>query len=213
MEAVKWEIIIMSLNGRGQFLNQLLGQLSKQIEGIAEVIITVRYDGGPANAIGDRREIVRRESTAEYINFVDDDDLVSPNYVSRILPLLDGVDYVGFDLATFIDKESLGVTSHSLEYSGWKELLTNKPPTYLRDISHLNPMRRELALQVPMSGGFGEDRRWADGMRGRVKTEHFVREQLYYYLSRTKKNDAADAHDPWRMRLLADLTPKTNQSL
>jgi len=50
-------------------------------------------------------------------------------------------------------------------------------------------MRRELALQVPMSGWPGEDNRWADAIRELriVKTEHYINQTLYYYLTRTHK--------------------------
>ena len=52
-------------------------------------------------------------------------------------------------------------------------------------------MRRELALKAPMWGGFGEDSRWAGDMRalGVVKTEHYVEDVMYHYLSRTDKKD------------------------
>jgi hypothetical protein len=72
------------------------------------------------------------------------------------------------------------------------------------------PMRRELALQVAMSGGFGEDFRWAAGIRnkGIIKTEHVVNEPLYYYLIREPKKDATDARDSFRLKLLAELSAK-----
>jgi hypothetical protein len=131
---------------------------------------------------------LRRASNAEYIAFVDDDDLVAPDYVSTILPLLDGVDQIGFELQCYIDAVALPKkTIHSLRHTGWFENALG----YFRDISHLNPMRRELALLEPMEGGHGEDKRWSDRMRGKVKTEHYIPRVMYHYYFNTKKNQGA----------------------
>jgi hypothetical protein len=134
--------------------------------------------------------MLRRASKAEYICFIDDDDAVPEDYVSTILPLLDGVDYVGFQVQCYIDGVPLSRTYHSLKYYGWSE----DDKAFYRDISHINPMRRELALLEPMEGGNGEDQRWADRMRKRgvLKTEHVINRVMYNYLFRTKKNQAGE---------------------
>jgi hypothetical protein len=64
---------------------------------------------------------------------------------------------------------------------------------FYRDLSHLNPIRRELMKQVSLEGGFGEDRRWAKKMRKLevVKTEHFIDEVMYRYYFRSKKGDVS----------------------
>lgn len=131
------------------------------------------------------------EATADYINFVDDDDLVAPDYVSSIYPLLGEVDYVGFQLQLYNGGPEQNLkqkpTYHSLRYKLWHD----DDNGYYRDISHLNPIKRELAVQAVMEGGGGEDARWADSMRtlGIVKTEHYVDRVMYHYYWRAEKND------------------------
>ena len=132
---------------------------------------------------------------------MDDDDAVSPNYISSIVPLLDGVDYIGFEIAMYLNHERIKPAYHSLNTKEW----TEDENGYYRDIGHVNPMRRELALQRPMTGGIGEDARWACEMRGLVKTQHYIREPLYVYLWRQPKDDARDARDPRRLALLSSL--------
>ena len=217
---MKWQILIVSQRSRHEFLSQLLCQLERQIAALGlnrfdQVDVSIHVDEtgkwmGQAAEIGDMRERMRQQSTGEYINFVDDDDLISGDYVSSILPLLDGVDQVGFEVECFCDHNKLGVASHSIIHKGWSQ--TNgrygmDPMKFCRDISHLNPMRRDLALAVPMSGGIGEDCRWANDMRTRgiVKTENFIPRSLYWYFWRGKKNDVNDPHDPWRQQWLDKL--------
>ena len=144
------------------------------------------FEYAPTMPVGENRERLRQESRGEYICFVDDDDLVPPDYVSCILPLLDGVDYVGFNVEQRVNDSFHCIEQRSLRFNG---VSRDNIGGYFRDLSHLNPMRRQLALQVPMHGFPEEDTRWANGIRdlGIVKTEHYIDHTLYYYLFRTDK--------------------------
>jgi glycosyltransferase involved in cell wall biosynthesis len=131
---------------------------------------------------------MRQSATGDYICFIDDDDLVHPQYVSMIYPLLDGVDYIGFDVEQRINGSHRAVAQHSLQFSGVGQ---DDRRGHWRDISHLNPMLRTLALTEPMMGFPGEDTGWATAMRnlGIVKTEHYIPFILYYYMFDTIKAD------------------------
>lgn len=210
---MKWQILILTQPSRATMLAQLLtlfhGQLvhlspcTDQIE-----IITKFHD--PKLTLGENRQKMREDATAEYISFVDDDDLVPLYFVREILPLLDGVDQIGFKLKYFSDRMEQHPCYHSLKHGNWRQTINGRVvgesgAGFYRDISHLNPMRRDLALKKKMSGGVGEDCRWAAEMRGLVKTEHYVDKYMYWYLWRGNKNDAKDALDPWRLNLIGAL--------
>ena len=84
------------------------------------------------------------------------------------------------------------------------------------DFSHLEPMRRELALAVPMSGWPADDVRWAEDLRNLniVQTEHYLDETLYYYLTRSQKPElkiptshATDAREMGHPLLAAEACP------
>lgn len=197
------DILIVTQPSRAVFLNQLMSILAPQIRWpIAQVTI---YEGDLDLPIGDRRERIRRASIADYICFVDDDDLVAPDYVSRIHAAIDDApapDIIGWESEVWLGRTKMAKRDlHTLAGGGWYDT----DDTCYRDISHLNPIRRELALAVAMEGGVGEDRRWADGMRaaGVVKRESFLHDTIpYYYLYRPVKNDAVDATDPWRLAMI-----------
>ena len=183
---MKWSILILTLPGRERFLARLQAVLRPQVEGHDDVEVLVRVSD-PQLDLGTNRQRMIESSSAEYISQIDDDDLVAQNYVPKILPLLDR-DYVGFQLQMFIDGQKQKPTYHSLRYKEWNA----DADGFYRDISHVNPIRRELALAVPMAGGFGEDERWSNGMRqlGIVKTEHYVDEPMYFYYFRSNKTDS-----------------------
>lgn len=210
---MKWQIMILTKPDRKDFLSQLLSCLEPQINSLGlnkfdMVDILVKQDDWkepPYIGVGGKRDVARKMATGEYINFFDDDDLPAPDYIKSILPLLDGIDQVGYQLETYIDKRFIGPTYHTLKSGKWTD--DYRDSSHHRDISHINPMRRELAMMKPFSGPIGEDHRWADSMRGLVKTEHYIDRVMYYYFSRQTKNDTRDPFDPWRLEWLNKLRP------
>ena len=206
---MKWEILILTQPSREIFLSQLMALLGPQITKAAgQVCVTIGQFNREAS-LGENREWIRRDlATADYISFFDDDDLPAPDFIEKILPVLGNVDQVGFNVECFSDKVRLGTAFHSLQYGRWYQTVNGRlggePGGFYRDISHINPMRRELALRCKMAGGIGEDCRWANDMRalGVVKTEIYIDEIMYFYLWRGNKNDAKDAMDPWRLAMI-----------
>jgi hypothetical protein len=172
--------------GREAFLYRLQAVLKPQLEEFPDVKVSVRVSNESMD-LGANRQVLLDAAVGEYVNFIDDDDLVPADYIKTIYPLLDGVDYIGFRLQLYNDGEKQLPTFHSLRYPVWNA----DAEGYYRDISHLNPMRRELAQRVKMEGWAGEDARWADGLRalGIVKTEHFVNAIMYMYYWRSNKKE------------------------
>ena len=180
----------MTQPSRTVFLQLLLKGLAPQVAKFPDVeIVITTFD--KSISIGKNRGKMIAAAAGEYVNFVDDDDLVAEDYVESIRPLLDGVDYIGFLAKFHRDGVYCGKLSfHSLDFKGWSESSYG----YFRDISHLNPMRKELAVAGQMErydGTFYEDHAWADLLRflGIVKTEHFIAKPMYFVYYRSKKTD------------------------
>jgi hypothetical protein len=187
----KFSVMVLTQPSRAKFLRRLLDVLDPQVEEFKnDVHVDVRmFDRNLS--LGENREIMRQDSMSEYCAFCDDDDILVEDYFSTILPLLDGVDYIGHRINLYRDGVLERPVIHSLRYKGWTSDLNG----HYRDIGHVNPMRRELALACPMEGGVSEDFRWAAAMRatGFVKTEHFIDRVLYHYYFRTHKDEAPPA--------------------
>jgi hypothetical protein len=129
---------------------------------------------------GPKCQALLDSSGAEYVSFIDDDDLVVPDYVSTILAGLESrPDYVGFNVLYTENGEPQLPVTHSLAYPHW---ITGVDHLY-RDIVHFNPIRRELAKQSAWTGGNAADGRWADGLRGLgiVRTQVFIDREMYLY--------------------------------
>lgn len=183
----KFELLVLTMPTREEYLHRLIRLITQQrVFRDHSFQLRVRMCD-PAYTLGENRDMLIRSSEADYVAFFDDDDEPDPQYLELVMPLLDGVDMVGFNVQCYIDGAPLPkVTHHALKFGGWYEDETG----FYRDISHINPMRRELALLEPMEGGHGEDERWARRMRARnvLKTEHVIDKVLYHYYFRTRKN-------------------------
>jgi hypothetical protein len=174
---MKWSILIATLARREDKLNLLLSDLGPQIDGQVEI---VAYRNHGEHPLGHIRQSLVEAAEGEYISFVDDDDRVPEYYVSEMLPLLDGVDYIGFRMQAYLNDVPYKPTFHSLRYQGWSE----DADGFYRDTSHLNPVRTALARQCDFRRTDPpEDVAWADQMRALAITEHYIDRVMYHYYS------------------------------
>jgi len=185
---MKLSILILTLESRKNFLDKLLSVLYTQKTNEVEFVI-VSDDG--SKTIGAKRNEAIQKSTGEYICFVDDDDLVSSDYVEKILKALESnPDCVGMHLLHFNDGSLAGFTYHSLSYSSWFESkdISTGFMRYYRNPNHLNPIKRNLALKCPFpESSWGEDRDYSKNILQYLRTEEYIVEPIYYYLFRSKK--------------------------
>lgn len=169
---MKWTIAILTMEGRETDYERIMGMLAYQGGGGRDIEILVAAQPW---SVAEKRQWCLDNAQGEYFNFIDDDDLIARDYIDRIYPLLDGVDYIGFRMQLFWDGRRMKPTFHSLRYPDWSE----DENGYYRNVSHLNPIRTEIARQGRFEGGYGEDRRWAEQVS--PKTEHFIDEPMYFY--------------------------------
>ena len=137
-------------------------------------------------SIGAKRNRLVQMATGQYISFVDDDDRVSPDYVPQIFNVLlrkpDVVGIVGEISTPFplSNRKHKSMFYHTIKNKKYYRSMRG----YERPPNHLNPMRRDIALQYSFEDiSMGEDTDWA--MRicldGKLKKEVFLPRVLYYY--------------------------------
>ena len=156
----------------------LAEQLSDEVE------VVVLWNRGSGN-LGEYRQALLEDAEGEWVSFVDDDDRIADGYCEKILAALAmNPDYVGFKVAVAdLSKKRINpryrnyLAVHSIRNPRWCQ----EGSTFLRHVSHLNPIRRDIALKVPFEGTRGEDHSWAELVRPHVKTEVFVDDVLYLY--------------------------------
>jgi hypothetical protein len=162
------------------------------LPGVVEVVAYRNHGEIP---LCDIRQALVEDAHGQYLCFVDDDDRLPPYYVSTVLPLLDGtVDYVGWRMQAYMNGTPLKPTYHTLDSDGWWET----DAAYFRDVSHLNPVRADLARQADFRrGSIPEDVSWADQMRPLVRTQHLCGDQvMYHYHASNHDTSWRPGHEP-----------------
>ena len=172
-----WQLLIATIPHRHGRLCELLACLDAQaLPGFGALL----YRDNLASPISAKRQALLDAATAEYVSFADDDDWVSPFFVFRVLSELGArPDYVGFPVDYAVDGSPVQRAEHSIRYDGWHSW----PERMVRDISHLNPVRRDIAVAARFDGGDSEDYRWAAGIRaaGLIREETWIPEVMYGY--------------------------------
>lgn len=172
----KLSILIASINKRKPFLDCMARILKAQSSPDVEVLVSI--DDGE-KTIGTKRNELLQSATGNYICYVDDDDIVSPFYTTKILDALKtSPDCVGITGIIALKKEGPRKFIHSLQYKNWFE----KDGIYYRCPNHLNPVKREIALATGFPNiSNQEDRHYSFNIVNRLSTEVFIEEPIYYY--------------------------------
>lgn len=195
-----WEVLIATLGQRGPRLRRLLDQLLPQLEPYdGQVRVTALWNNGE-RSLGEMRQALVTNAHAEYVSFVDDDDTVPSFFVKRVVDALGSrPDQVGWQMQCWQDGRRLKPTFHSTRFRGWFEDDTG----YYRDVSHLNPVKHEIALKCDFRQGEPpEDVSWVAQARALVCTEVYVDAVMYDY-------HASSSDSTWR----GDVPPGTYDRL
>lgn len=178
----KLSILIPTLEDRKESLAGLRAELDSQV-GKRNVEVLHLSDNRQMS-IGQKRNMLINQSQGEYVAFVDDDDMVFPDYVDKVLnALVKNPDCTSLTGEIVFSDGYSRPFIHSLRYTQWIDDHGNK--VYYRPPNHLNAVRRSIALQV----GFppwnsGEDRSFSMGIRHHLKTEQWIDGCIYTYRCR-----------------------------
>ncbi len=179
---MKLSILICTMSQRESYFKRLMERLTPQLTD--DVEIKAFCDDGEMT-IGAKRNALMQSAIGDYVAFVDDDDLVSINYITKVLSAVDTLpDCVGMEGIITFDGNNPRKFIHSLKYKKWFE----KRGIYYRNPNHLNPIKREIALKEPFpEKNMGEDADFSKAVLKHLKTEIYVPEPIYYYEYRTTK--------------------------
>jgi len=186
-----FSILICSIVQRQQLLDRLMDKLNPQKTD--EVEILVDQDNMVQPVWAKRNALVRRAS-GDYLAFIDDDDLVSDDYVSKILeavktsPDCCGIEGVQYNA----DNPSCPVKFvHSIRYfdcppNGYDDVPEGY--LYLRTPTHLSPIRSSIVKSCPFQPRYFEDMTFMHKIRGRLKTEVYIDGPIYFYDQRLSQS-------------------------
>jgi hypothetical protein len=182
-----WTIAVLTIPGREQLLNRLLARLKPQLNDQVQVEVFEH----PTDSIGNKRQRALLSCKTIYISFIDDDDLVSPNYVNHILNKLkylpDGVGFRGIITSNNIKPVEF-VHRAGLNYID-KVFRSSDCYIFHRPLNHLNPVKVEIARKIGYGdSNHGEDKDYALRLAesGLITDDIFIDEFLYFYQYRSK---------------------------
>jgi glycosyltransferase involved in cell wall biosynthesis len=190
---IKLSILILALEERKDtYLKRLLSILEPQKTNEVEILINMDNRQKP---IGMKRNELLQQASGLYICFCDDDDRVSPDYVSKILEAINKSypDSIGIHLIMTTDKVIVEKTYHSIRYRSWFDEPDPERPwlrRYYRNPNHLNPVKKELAIKAGFPNdysGMVEDRYYSSRLLQYLNTEEYIEDPIYYYDSNTRK--------------------------
>jgi glycosyltransferase involved in cell wall biosynthesis len=177
-------ILICRLTNRRVQYFKLRKKLDPQLNENIEVLTL--EDSGELT-IGTKRNSLLRSAKGKYVAFIDDDDLISEDYISQIM---DGIEQ-DVDCCSLVgeittNKKDPKMFVHSIQYDSYFE----KNGVYYRPPNHLNVIKKSVALRFTFpESNFGEDTDWAMQIckSGLLKIEHIVKKTIYFYDYRTDK--------------------------
>lgn len=141
--------------------------------------IEIKMDQSLDYNIGVKRNKLLQLAKGDYVVFIDDDDMISHDYVSKILAATEtNPDCIGISGTITFNGGNRKQWHISKEYGHWYE----KNNIYYRTPNHISPVKRELALQAGFPEiSFGEDAEYSSRLLPLLKTEVIIPGDLYEY--------------------------------
>lgn len=179
-----WTVLVATIGERRDLFGRLLDVLLPQTVPYAGRVRVLAYWSNGDPALPEIRQRMVDAVDTDYLCCVDDDDLVPGYYVAEVMAAVESrPDYVGFDVQCYTDGLPTALAHHSLRYAGWY----GDGYELYRDISHLNPIRTDLARLADfrrIRPRQPEDRGWVQQLRDsrRLRSEVVIDKVMYHYL-------------------------------
>jgi glycosyltransferase involved in cell wall biosynthesis len=194
---IKFSILMLSIPERIPSMTAAVKHLQEQADALGQgkaVEILVLLDNR-SKSISEKRNDLLQMARGKYIAFLDDDDAVSKDYMSKILTAIDenDVDCISFNQWCSINGEPMDVEFGIGNPHGqlWRDedgfLGDIKRPPY-----HMCLWRREIAQSEgfnPVYGANGqssEDIDWLMRLYPKIQTEHHIEDALHGYIYNSK---------------------------
>lgn len=190
-------ILILTLPTRIDSYARLIKSLNQQVienNLISRVQILALCDTKEIS-VGEKRNIILNKSCGKYICFIDDDDLISSDYLIKIINAIQSnADVITF-CGEYVENEIRTAFSISMVHRG----NYNYPNQFNRLPNHLCPIKKEIALNCLFTNkNYGEDSDYAEKINKHIKNEFHIENKLYFYMydsntSQTKPNNTLNA--------------------
>lgn len=172
--------------------NRLMSEFKGQVKenGYEDLVEFQDDKTGKEMTIGEKREKLYARANGLFVVQWDSDDWIHPNGIKLIIEAIKSnpeVDCITYEESVDLDGR-LYKSNHSVSYNGWYgdgSHLLHDGFHYHRFPFMKNPIKTAIAQSVPVPHiRFAEDNQWSDALRGIIKTEIHIPEQIYWYIYR-----------------------------
>lgn len=173
-------ILIPTLPERYDLLKRLQHILIPQVEKYSGRVVILYNDVGRSVSTGEKRNRLMEQVNTTYHVYVDDDDLLSRDYVSSIMKAIDQ----NPDCVTFNGWMTTNGYNSKDFVIKLGEKYEERNGIYYRFPNHIAPMKTELVRHVKFPHiTTGEDFSWAKIIHDRklLKTSIHIEDRLYHY--------------------------------
>ena len=178
---MKLSVLVSSIVERQDyFLKRMLSILEPQLTPDVELVIET---DNREISIGAKQQILLGRAQGDYLCYVDEDDVIPVYYISEILKAIQSQpDCVGINEIYTHNGKNPKPFYHSLKYDHYFE----KDNVYYRPPTHMNPVKRTLAIQSHFEDAYGGDNEYTMTLLPLLKTEIVIDKCMYYYLATSR---------------------------
>jgi len=172
-------ILILTVPNRLSVFQSLLNDLDQQI-GLLPIEVLWLGDNF-SQSVGEKRNRLKEMAKGEYWCYIDDDDVLSPDYCSTIIEAIKS----NATVITFDGKEYLN-GNHTFDFvfsknnpQNWKD---RQAKIHQMVPNHLCVWKKSAAMKedfLPIN--LREDHEWGDRMLKHIESEYHVHKCLYHY--------------------------------
>lgn len=175
-------VTIASVSIRKNMLDNLLDKLNKQIqENNLFEDVEILVDDDDDRFLGTKRKIMLSKAKGLFTCAVDDDDIVSKDYLKKITDAIKkdkNVDCLGINGVITVNGQNPKRWVISCHYEDWFE----KDDIYYRTPNHICPIKTELARLADFDEvKWGEDYPFSQRVKKYLKKETVIDEPIYHY--------------------------------
>ncbi len=192
-------VLILTLPTRIESYSNLIRNLNQQVvlNNLMDSVQILSLCDTKELSVGNKRNVLLNQSCGRYVCFIDDDDIISNDYLIKIISALNSNSDVITFCGEYVENHTRKPFSISLIHRG----NYNYPNIFYRLPNHLCPVKREIAMSCMFSDkNFGEDSDYAERINKHIKNEFHIQDKLYFYMydsnkSQTKPNNTLNAFE------------------
>jgi glycosyltransferase involved in cell wall biosynthesis len=189
---MKLSILIATTVDRRDMFNNLYINFNTQISllDLRNQVEVIYIEDNKQMSIGNKRNELLKLASGEWIVFFDSDDKPANNYVELIYNTIinnPDIDCIGINVNMTTNGNNPQRCCHRLKYQTWRDNVDGWD--YVRNITHFNPVKKELALKVGFKDlRFGEDKDYSDRLFPLLKKEFYIEQPIFDYLYTNKQS-------------------------